>query len=147
MHTLQNHPETEYEADRETAPLLSATSYMPSYVSMTAGCSEPAAASRRNASRLGKERPPSHSVATFIGATSSCISPSSMSANGEGKENRTALRPIGLVSKISLTLKNSGSVARDHLASERTFLAYVRTSLAIVTAGVGVYTLLDWVCL
>lgn len=38
---------------------------------------------------------------------------------------------------ISLCLQNSGSVARDHLASERTFLAYVRTSLAIVSAGVG----------
>ncbi|KIM43295.1 hypothetical protein M413DRAFT_26451 [Hebeloma cylindrosporum] len=36
---------------------------------------------------------------------------------------------------ISLCLQNSGSVARDHLASERTFLAYVRTSLAIVSAG------------
>lgn len=38
---------------------------------------------------------------------------------------------------ISLCLQNSGSVARDHLASERTFLSYVRTSLAIVSAGVG----------
>ena len=38
---------------------------------------------------------------------------------------------------VSLCLQNSGSVARDHLASERTFLAYVRTSLAIVSAGVG----------
>ncbi|EDR01760.1 uncharacterized protein LACBIDRAFT_163612, partial [Laccaria bicolor S238N-H82] len=39
----------------------------------------------------------------------------------------------------SLTLKNSGSTARDHLASERTFLAYVRTSLAMASAGVGVF--------
>lgn len=38
---------------------------------------------------------------------------------------------------VSLTLKNTGSVARDHLASERTFLAYVRTSLAFASAGVG----------
>jgi Domain of unknown function (DUF202) len=38
---------------------------------------------------------------------------------------------------ISLTLQNSGSVARDHLASERTFLAYMRTSLALASAGVG----------
>ncbi|KAJ7653394.1 hypothetical protein B0H17DRAFT_897096, partial [Mycena rosella] len=35
----------------------------------------------------------------------------------------------------TLMLENCGSVARDHLASERTFLAYVRTSLAIVSAG------------
>jgi uncharacterized membrane protein YidH (DUF202 family) len=38
---------------------------------------------------------------------------------------------------LSLTLQNTGSVARDHLASERTFLAYVRTSLAFASAGVG----------
>lgn len=38
---------------------------------------------------------------------------------------------------LNLTLENSGSVARDHLASERTFLAYVRTSLAIASTGVG----------
>lgn len=37
----------------------------------------------------------------------------------------------------SLTLENTGSVARDHLASERTFLAYVRTSLTVASAGVG----------
>lgn len=38
---------------------------------------------------------------------------------------------------VSVTLENSGSVARDHLASERTFLAYMRTSLTIASAGVG----------
>ncbi|KAJ7623444.1 hypothetical protein FB45DRAFT_870002 [Roridomyces roridus] len=56
--------------------------------------------------------------------------------------------------KVSLLLENSGSVARDHLASERTFLAYVRqptrapfppnlhlhqvrTSLVLASTGVG----------
>ncbi|KAF9521208.1 hypothetical protein BS47DRAFT_1335329 [Hydnum rufescens UP504] len=34
------------------------------------------------------------------------------------------------------TLENSGSVARDHLANERTWLAYLRTSLALGSAGV-----------
>jgi Domain of unknown function (DUF202) len=44
-----------------------------------------------------------------------------------------------LLAKLNpaLVLQNSGSVARDHLASERTFLAYVRTSLTIATTGVG----------
>jgi len=41
----------------------------------------------------------------------------------------------------SLILENSGSVARDHLASERTFLAYVRTSLAIASTGVALVQL------
>ncbi|KAL5520047.1 hypothetical protein ACEPAG_1707 [Sanghuangporus baumii] len=40
-----------------------------------------------------------------------------------------------------LLLENSGSVARDHLASERTFLAYVRTSLALASAGVALVQL------
>ncbi|TBU46270.1 hypothetical protein BD309DRAFT_954556 [Dichomitus squalens] len=43
--------------------------------------------------------------------------------------------------KLVLTLENSGSVARDHLASERTFLAYARTSLAIASAGVALVQL------
>ncbi|KAF5377862.1 hypothetical protein D9615_006741 [Tricholomella constricta] len=41
----------------------------------------------------------------------------------------------------SLVLENSGSVARDHLASERTFLAYVRTSLLLATTGVALVQL------
>ena len=45
--------------------------------------------------------------------------------------------PPNLFRNISLRLENSGSVARDHLASERTFLAYLRTSLAISSCGVG----------
>ncbi|KAJ7476736.1 hypothetical protein FB451DRAFT_1132077 [Mycena latifolia] len=39
--------------------------------------------------------------------------------------------------RISLALENCGTVARDHLASERTFLAYLRTSLTFASAGVA----------
>lgn len=46
---------------------------------------------------------------------------------------RAAFNPF----HVKLILTNTGSVARDHLALERTFLAYVRTSLAIASAGVG----------
>ncbi|KDQ62167.1 hypothetical protein JAAARDRAFT_102952, partial [Jaapia argillacea MUCL 33604] len=35
-----------------------------------------------------------------------------------------------------MVLVNSGSVARDHLALERTFLAYIRTSLTTCSMGV-----------
>ncbi|KAK0443648.1 uncharacterized protein EV420DRAFT_1575917, partial [Desarmillaria tabescens] len=45
--------------------------------------------------------------------------------------------------RISLTLENNGSVARDHLASERTFLAYVRTSLVLAATGVALVQLLS----
>ncbi len=43
--------------------------------------------------------------------------------------------------RVTLTLENNGSVARDHLASERTFLAYVRTSLALASTGVALVQL------
>ncbi|KAM9931771.1 hypothetical protein OXX80_008578 [Metschnikowia pulcherrima] len=42
----------------------------------------------------------------------------------------------------SLSLENSGAVARDHMANERTFLAWLRTSLSLVTIGIGIVQLL-----
>ncbi|KAI9866082.1 MAG: hypothetical protein M1813_001643 [Trichoglossum hirsutum] len=45
----------------------------------------------------------------------------------------------GLVDKYgSVELDNKGSVARDHLALERTFLAWLRTSLAFASIGVAI---------
>ncbi|MCJ1306717.1 hypothetical protein MMC25_000360 [Agyrium rufum] len=38
----------------------------------------------------------------------------------------------------SVELDNKGSVARDHLALERTFLAWLRTSLAFASIGIGI---------
>jgi hypothetical protein len=46
-------------------------------------------------------------------------------------------RVLPLPFKLSLVMQNTGSVARDHLSAERTFLAYVRTSLSFASAGVG----------
>jgi len=55
--------------------------------------------------------------------------------------SRSELPPLVRRLKVSFVLENSGSVARDHLASERTFLAYVRTSLAIASTGVALVQL------
>lgn len=41
----------------------------------------------------------------------------------------------------ALVVKNTQSVARDHLASERTYLAYVRTSLGMTIVGVALVQL------
>ncbi|KAK3809471.1 MAG: hypothetical protein J3Q66DRAFT_288203 [Benniella sp.] len=38
----------------------------------------------------------------------------------------------------SLILENKGSIARDHLANERTFLAWLRSSLSLITVGVAI---------
>lgn len=49
--------------------------------------------------------------------------------------NKTAIS--ALVSKAQLHLENKGSVARDHLANERTFLSWIRTAFTIMSLGVA----------
>ncbi|KAI9474138.1 MAG: hypothetical protein EXX96DRAFT_447744, partial [Benjaminiella poitrasii] len=38
----------------------------------------------------------------------------------------------------SVYLENKASVARDHLANERTYLAWLRTSLSTISVGIGI---------
>lgn len=38
---------------------------------------------------------------------------------------------------LQIILKNKSSVARDHMANERTLLAWIRTSLTFLTFGIG----------
>mmetsp|Transcript_15430 Transcript_15430/g.31717 ORF Transcript_15430/g.31717 Transcript_15430/m.31717 type:complete len:137 (-) Transcript_15430:394-804(-) len=38
---------------------------------------------------------------------------------------------------LAVTIESTGNLARDHLANERTFLAWIRTALAILTLGLA----------
>ncbi|CAE6449786.1 hypothetical protein ACGC1H_005588 [Rhizoctonia solani] len=69
--------------------------------------------------------------------------PGSSAQEWEEDEEPRRKGVMGLVNKYSpqMVLENSGSVARDHLANERTWLAYVRTSLAIASTGVALVQL------
>ncbi|KAG2758069.1 hypothetical protein P692DRAFT_20866979 [Suillus brevipes Sb2] len=65
----------------------------------------------------------------------------SKQSSNEPRNFREAINEFTAPMKLSLVLENKGNVARDHLASERTYLAYVRTSLACASAGVALVQL------
>ncbi|KAI0136619.1 hypothetical protein BJ170DRAFT_20506 [Xylariales sp. AK1849] len=57
----------------------------------------------------------------------------------EGHPDEEKIRWKDYISSMwSIELENKGSVARDHLALERTFLAWLRTSLAFASIGIGI---------
>ena len=68
-------------------------------------------------------------------------STTSKSKNYNPFPSQNIYRPSTIHFHPALVLQNKGSVARDHLASERTFLAYVRTSLGMASAGVALVQL------
>jgi len=67
----------------------------------------------------------------------------SAASSSTGNADTHPLPTRSFINKLNpqLILENSGSVARDHLANERTWLAYVRTSLAVASTGVALVQL------
>jgi uncharacterized membrane protein YidH (DUF202 family) len=58
--------------------------------------------------------------------------------NGEESGILEGSAAIPSYGDFSVTINSTGNLARDHLANERTFLAWIRTSLAILTLGLAI---------
>ena len=54
------------------------------------------------------------------------------------RELEKAMTKFSLVPQTVKVVKNEGSTARDHLANERTLLAWVRTAVALLALGLAI---------
>jgi len=76
-------------------------------------------------------------VATVVAAKAASKAASKAATNAAVTAASKEAAKVG-AQVASDIVRNSGSVARDHLANERTFLAWARTGMAFVALGVGI---------
>ncbi|KAF3909521.1 hypothetical protein AA313_de0204329 [Arthrobotrys entomopaga] len=107
------------------------TALDPTETTMNPSGSSPRTVSRKN--------PDSTTPATDP-ADNETSGPSTRDAKGKKKavDNHDTWLNRNFARFGSLNLENKGSVARDHLALERTFLAWLRTSLSFASIGIAV---------
>ncbi|GKZ33105.1 hypothetical protein AbraIFM66950_002883 [Aspergillus brasiliensis] len=95
--------------------------------------------SRRNYhSTDGLRNRDSGSTTTPVNNNTASRDPAQENSQGNSEEQRGSWYSRLADKYGSLELENKGSVARDHLALERTFLAWLRTSLAFASIGIAV---------
>ncbi|SGY25576.1 BQ5605_C018g08642 [Microbotryum silenes-dioicae] len=100
-----------------------------------------------HAVELNGDRPPTHpsqSATATPGGARSFMSKLTRRRRAQGEGDDGAGRSGGEHPsksshwRLTHMLENKGSVARDHLANERTFLAWLRTSLSMASIGIAI---------
>ncbi|GAA5825376.1 hypothetical protein JCM11251_006958 [Rhodosporidiobolus azoricus] len=97
----------------------------------------PSSASSAARQRKGKQAADSPTPKRTVISSGSPIDGPNGEGSESGKEKKYGWRSRFLP-RLAFELENKGSVARDHLASERTFLAWLRTSLGLASIGIAI---------
>ena len=87
-----------------------------------------------------------HSGKTALNATAVDALAANASVKSATKHEAAAVAAAAADLTIEPDVLNTGSTARDHLANERTFLAWARTGVGFVALGVGL-SQIEQVCL
>ncbi|KAI2466628.1 hypothetical protein F4781DRAFT_347405 [Annulohypoxylon bovei var. microspora] len=110
------------DGPNETTSIASARDNTPNYQSTRIS---PSPRNRRPAQQSGTDNPPPNGTTGTTGA-------------GHHVDEEKSWLKYCFSGLWSVELENKGSVARDHLALERTFLAWLRTSLSFASIGIAV---------